>query len=82
MLFAAALLLSGQKVTTPKESLGFNVGDDYQIANYTQLETYWKKLATESDRMKLIDIGMTAEGRHQWMAVISAPGKSEKAGAL
>ena len=53
------------KITTPKEALGFNLGDDYQVANYTQLEAYWKKLATESDRMKLVDIGPTAEGRRQ-----------------
>src|SRR5262245_26902318 len=70
---AGGLLLSAQTVTAPKEALGFNVGDDYQLANYTQLEAYWKKLATESDRMRLVDIGLTAEGRHQWMAIISAP---------
>ena len=60
-------------VTSPKEQFGFNVGDDYRLVNYTRMEAYWKKLASESDRMKLTDIGMTAEGRHQWMAVISAP---------
>ncbi len=53
--------------------MGFNIGDDYHMASYSQLETYWKKLASESDRMKLVDIGLTAEGRHQWMAVISSP---------
>ena len=35
------------RITTPKEALGFNLGDDYMVANYTQLEAYWKKLATE-----------------------------------
>jgi hypothetical protein len=64
---------SAPHITTPKEQLGFNIGDDYQVANYTQLEAYWKKLATESDRMKLMDIGRTAEGRPQYMAIISAP---------
>ena len=43
------------RVTTPKEALGFNIGDDYQMASYTQLAAWWKKLATESDRMKLGD---------------------------
>src|SRR5205807_902494 len=57
----------------PKEALGFNVGDDYHIADYTQLEQYWKKLASESDRMKLVDNGLTAEGRHQWMSIITSP---------
>jgi hypothetical protein len=61
------------KITTPKEALGFNLGDDYQMANYTQLEAYWKTLAKESNRMKLVDIGLTAEGRHQWMAIITSP---------
>jgi hypothetical protein len=61
------------KITTPKQQFGFNVADDFQMVSYTQAEAYWKKLATESDRMKLVDIGLTAEGRHQWMAIISTP---------
>src|SRR6476661_7109144 len=60
-------------ITPPKDALGFNLGDDYQVANYTQLETYWKKLAAESDRIKLVDIGTTAEGRRQYMAIVSSP---------
>src|SRR5438045_5259242 len=66
------------KVTTPKEALGFNVGDDYHVANYTQLVAWWKKLASESDRMKLVDIGPTAEGRRQYMAVVSSPDNLRK----
>jgi hypothetical protein len=64
--------LSGQ-VTAPGQALGFNLGDDYQVANYSQLEAYWKKLAAESDRMKLVDIGATAEGRRQYMAIVTSP---------
>jgi hypothetical protein len=60
-------------LTAPKEALGFHVGDDYQMASYAQLESWWKKLAAESDRIKLADIGLTAEGRHQFMAIISSP---------
>ena len=77
----SACLLPAQtapKITTPKEALGFNLGDDYQVANYTQLETYWKKLATESSRMKLESIGKTEEGRDQWMAIISSPENMKK----
>ena len=71
--FAAAKKDQPQAITTPREALGFNLGDDYQMASYTQLETYWKKLAAESGRLKLVDIGPTAENRRQYMAVISAP---------
>jgi Zinc carboxypeptidase len=79
MLFAAimsAATVSAQtapKLTTPKEQFGFSVADDFQMVSYTQAEAFWKKLATESDRMKLVDIGNTAEGRHQWMVIISSP---------
>ncbi len=60
-------------VTSPREELGANIGDDYFLATYSQLEKYWKKLDRESERMSLIDIGRTEEGRTQWMAVISSP---------
>jgi hypothetical protein len=73
LIAVAASAAAAAHVTTPREQLGFNLGDDYEVANYTQLEAYWKKLATESDRMKLVDIGKTAEGRPQYMAIISSP---------
>src|SRR5882724_4712655 len=74
-LLTVALLPAqpARRITSPQEALGFRVGDDFQIANYTAMEAYWKKLAAESDRVKLTDIGLTAEGRHQWMAVITSP---------
>ncbi len=62
-----------RKITTFKEMFGFNIGDDYHIANYKQLTAYWQTIAKESDRMKLVDIGPTAEGRRQYMAIISSP---------
>ncbi|MBW4889989.1 peptidase [Mucilaginibacter sp. HMF5004] len=64
--------LSAQTIPTPKAFFGFNIGDDYQLANYTQTEAYFKKLAA-SPRTKLIDIGLTEEGRHQFMLIISSP---------
>ena len=78
LCFAAALLfaiapLRAQKVTSPKEHFGFAIGDDYRLANYTQTEAYFKKIAAESPRTKLVDIGRTEEGRTQWMMIVSAP---------
>jgi hypothetical protein len=78
-LAATALFAqTAPKATPPKEVLGFDIGDDYQIANYSQLEAHWKKLASESDRMKLESIGQTAEGRPQYMAIISSPDNLKK----
>ena len=78
---AASCLAQAQTpraVTTPKQAFGFNLGDDYMEANYTQATAYLQTLAKESDRMKLVDIGLTAEGRHQYMVIISSPGNMAK----
>jgi hypothetical protein len=69
---------SAQRVTSPKQEFGFAIGDDYKLANYTQFERYWRKLATQSNRMKLVEMGKTAEGRTQLMAVISSPANLAK----
>src|SRR5271157_3831426 len=60
-------------VTSPKEFFGFDIGDDYCLANYQQLKGYWEKLERESDRMKLVTIGETEEGRPQLMAIVTSP---------
>lgn len=69
---ALAVTVWAQSIPTPKEFFGFNIGDDYQLANYTQTEGFFKKLAT-SPRTKYVDIGLTEEGRHQFMLIVSSP---------
>src|SRR5205085_3328128 len=66
------------RVTTPKDYLGFAVGDDYHLASYKQLSGYWAKLAAESDRVKLVEIGKTEEGRPQLMLVVTSPANHAK----
>ena len=53
--------IQAQRITAPQEQFGFNIGDDYHLATYTQLQAYWAKLAQESPRMVLEEIGRTAE---------------------
>jgi hypothetical protein len=60
-------------VTTPKDFFGHNIGDDYWLATYDQFMAYWQKIDAESDRMKVYEIGKTAEGRPQLMAIVTAP---------
>ena len=62
-----------QSIPTPKEHFGFNIGDNYQLANYTKTEAYFKKLDQASDRAKLTSIGKTEEGRDQFMMIITSP---------
>ncbi len=63
--FGIIINLSAQNIPSPKEHFGFAIGDDYQLATYTQTEAYFKKLAATSDRVKLVDIGKTEEGHTQ-----------------
>ena len=62
-----------QRVTTPEQQFGHEIGADYELVNYTELYAYFQKLAGESDRMTVEDIGLTEEERPQVMAVITSP---------
>ena len=66
------------KVTTPQQQFGHEIGADYVLPNYSQLVEYWQTLDRESDRMQLVDIGKTAEGRSQYMAILTAPENFKK----
>ncbi|MBZ2178339.1 MAG: peptidase, partial [Acidobacteria bacterium] len=81
-LFAAfalvAIPLAAQKLTSPKDHYGFAIGDDYHLTTYKQTEAYFKKLAAESNRLRLVDIGKTEEDRTQYMMIISAPANLAK----
>ena len=65
--------LRAQEIPSPATFFGFHIGDDYQLANYSKTEAYFKKLAEISDRVILQNIGSTEEGRTQYLAVISSP---------
>jgi hypothetical protein len=68
----ASLALPGQsRITGPKEQFGFEIGADYQLITYAQMVDYWYKLAKESDRIKLVEIGKI-------MAIITSPENHKK----
>jgi hypothetical protein len=71
-------LAQSPKTISPPKIGSYTVGDDYFLANYTQLLDYWNKLAKESDRLKLVDIGKTAEGRPITIAIITSPANHNK----
>ncbi|MDP3591285.1 M14 metallopeptidase family protein [Phenylobacterium sp.] len=65
-------------ITPPSEAFAQNPGSDYFLADYTAYEAYLKTLAGQSDRMKLVDIGKSEEGRTQWVAIVSSPANLAK----
>ncbi len=68
-----SLFAADPKITPEKDIIGFTIGDDYHMASYTQISAMLQKWASESDRVKVVSIGNTAEGRPQYMAIISSP---------
>jgi len=73
LLILAATADAQPRITSPRAQFGHDIGDDYFLVNYTQMIEYWQKLDRESDRMKLVRIGTSAEGRPMWMAIITSP---------
>lgn len=69
-------------VTSPKLFFGFDIGQDYCLANYKQLCGYWAKLEKESDRIRVVNIGTTEEGRPQVMAIVTSPANHQRLARL
>jgi hypothetical protein len=71
LLILAAGPLSAQ--TPPDKYLGFKVGEDRKLADYTQIKGYFEKLAQESNKIKLFTIGESVQKKPIIMAAISTP---------
>ncbi len=83
LLLALTLVPDGigqkaQATITPPTFGQYTAGDDYFLANYTQLVEYWGKLARESERVRVVEIGRTSEGRPMIMAIITSPANQRK----
>jgi hypothetical protein len=69
-------------VTSPKAQFGHDIGDDYVLVNYTQYVEYLQRLDRESDRLSVVDIGRTAEGRIEYTAIITSPANQRRLAQL
>ena len=77
-LLFISVVINAQNIPSPKEHFGFEIGDDYHLATYTQTESYFKKLAAASPKAKYNIIGKTEEGREQFMMVVTSPENHQK----
>jgi len=59
-------------VPTPADVLGFTPGDDYKLADFSQIKDYFEKLDAASDRVTVSSAGKSTEGRDMLVAVISS----------
>jgi hypothetical protein len=69
-LLTFALSLAAQ--TPPDEFLGHQVGADRKLADYAQIQEYFQKLDSESEKIKVLTIGESTLGKPMIMAIISS----------
>ena len=61
------------QIRSPQDHLGFRVGDDYKLASWEQITTYFEELGRSSDRIRTENVGETTLGRPFLVVTISSP---------
>ena len=61
-------------IITPREHLGFDVGEARRLADWPKIVEYFRILDEGSDRIEVREVGKTTEGRPFLLCLISSPG--------
>ena len=72
LLAALPAAAHAQSIPTPESILGFAVGDDFELASYDESLAYFQALDAATDRLELLQVGETTEGRPWYIALISS----------
>ncbi|HXV85994.1 MAG TPA: M14 family zinc carboxypeptidase [Gemmatimonadales bacterium] len=72
LLSLTATLQGQQAPPSPESVLGFKPGADFRLATYEESVRYFQALDAASDRIRLVEVGRTSEGRAWQLALISA----------
>src|SRR5215203_1156839 len=70
-LLALASTAAAQ-IPSPEAHFGFAMGADRQLASADAIERYFERVAAQSDRVELVDLGATTEGNRTIAAIVSA----------
>ena len=71
-LLPAVAAAPGPVVPTPRSVLGFEPGEDRNLADWTQIVDYFHRLDAASDRVRVEEVGRSTEGRPFLMVTISS----------
>ena len=63
---------------SPEQFFGFQMGADRKLANWDKLHEYYQLLAKSSNKVKLVELGKTSEGRPYLALFISSPANLAK----
>ena len=70
---AGAQAPAAAPLPTPEQFFGFQMGADRQLANWDTLHEYYQTLARGSNRLKLVELGKSSQGRPFIALFISSP---------
>lgn len=66
------LVLGQEKITSPEEFFGFELGSDRKIARWDRIVEYYMILEKESDKLKVINMGPSTMGNPFLVVIISS----------
>lgn len=72
IIFITSTFSQPHKIQTPSQFLGFEVGSDTKLADYKQIYSYFKMLASSSKKVEIEVLGPTTLGNEMFMVVISS----------
>ncbi len=61
------------QLPSPASQLGFEIGAERKLADWKEITAYFAKLDQKSERLQLVELGKSTEGRPLVMAIITAP---------
>ena len=65
------------QVPAPADVIGFAPGEDYKLADYDQVLTYFRALGEASPRVEILDIGESTLGQPMVVAAVSSDANIE-----
>ena len=65
-------------LVAPEKFFGFQMGADRKLANWDKLHEYYRLLARDSNKVKLVELGKSSEGRPYIALFISSPANLAK----
>ena len=79
LAFVVQFAASAQSpVPTPESVIGFKPGTEFKLANYDQTIQYFQRLDAASDKLTLVPMGTSTQGRTFYVALISNPANLAK----
>ena len=72
LTFIPLIAEAQQKVTSPEEYFGFELGSDRKMARWDKIVDYYYLIEKESDKLKVIDMGPSTEGNPFLVVIISS----------